>query len=392
MLMFQPTSTEGGPLPSGSFQGHGPSHSARALILALVAAAVVVLLFLIFGHIQRLSEVGRASISALFYSICIALPSAFALSRIPIDFTAKHSKLVVLIRVGILLATTAVGSLFSALLLAAIGVVPWGEYWAEFAFAVRLGAIISLVFGLGISFYETLRYKLQVTALELRTRQIEEERARKLLAEARLSSLESRIHPHFLFNTLNSIAALIPQDPQRAENMVGKLASLLRFSLNASQASLVSLEQELKVVRDYLNIEQARFGQRLRYVIDVPESLLTVAVPPLSIETLVENSVKHAAAPRPQGGEIRIRARLLGVDRIDLEVIDDGPGFSLEKIPEGHGLENLISRLNLLFGVEAHLEVDCEEAHTTVRLSLPILKGAGQGETNASSVARLSGR
>jgi LytS/YehU family sensor histidine kinase len=150
------------------------------------------------------------------------------------------------------------------------------------------------------------------------------------------------------------------------------------------------LDQEIKVVRDYLDIEQARFGPRLRYAIEIPESLLTVAVPPLSIETLVENSVKHAAAPRQQGGEIRIRARSSGADRIEVEVVDDGPGFSLERLPEGHGLENLISRLHLLFGPGARLEADCGETHTTVRLSLPI-SGAGQGETNASSLARLSG-
>ena len=247
-------------------------HSTRALILALLAAAVAVLLLLVVGHVHRLSEIGRTSISALFYSISIALPSAFILSRISIDFTARHPRLVVLLRVGILLATTAVGSSIAALLLTLAGVVPRGEYWVEVAFAIRLGAIISLVFGLGVSFYESLRYKLHLTTLELRTRKLEEERARKLLAEARLSSLESRIHPHFLFNTLNAIAALIPQNPQRAETMVGNLASLLRFSLNAAQASLVPLSQELKVVRDYLEIEQARFGPRLRYAIDVPGS------------------------------------------------------------------------------------------------------------------------
>ena len=102
--------------------------------------------------------------------------------------------------------------------------------------------VISLMFGLSLTTYETLRYKLQAATLELRTRQVEQERAYKLLAEARLSSLESRIHPHFLFNTLNSIAALIPSDPQRAEDTVGKLASLLRFSLNANHSGLVQLE------------------------------------------------------------------------------------------------------------------------------------------------------
>ncbi len=113
-----------------------------------------------------------------------------------------------------------------------------------------------------------MRHRLQFATLELRTQQAEQERAYKLLAEARLSSLASRIHPHFLFNTLNSIASLIPTDPKRAEDTVGKLASLLRFSLSGNQAGLVPLSQELKIVRDYLEIERTRFGQRLRYTID----------------------------------------------------------------------------------------------------------------------------
>jgi LytS/YehU family sensor histidine kinase len=199
---------------------------------------------------------------------------------------------------------------------------------------------------------------------------VEEERGHKLLAEAKLSSLESRIHPHFLFNTLNSIAALIPKDPKRAENMVGKLASLLRFSLNANQTGLVPLGQELKVVRDYLEIENARFGSRLRYAIEVPVALEEVGVPPLSLESLVENSIKHVIAPRPEGGDILITAAVRA-DRVDLEVSDTGPGFALEMIPLGHGLDNLSARLALLFGPGARLAVSRDSARATVRISLP---------------------
>ena len=135
----------------------------------------------------------------------------------------------------------------------------------EFVSSYPISLVITLLIGLSITSFETLRHKLQSATLELRTRQMEQERANKLLVEARLSSLESRIHPHFLFNTLNSISALIPSDPKRAEDTVGKLASLLRFSLNANHSSLVPLAQELKIVRDYLEIESTRFGARLRY-------------------------------------------------------------------------------------------------------------------------------
>ncbi|MGA3343977.1 MAG: histidine kinase [Terracidiphilus sp.] len=218
--------------------------------------------------------------------------------------------------------------------------------------------------------FETLQYKLQAAALELRTRQVEQERAYKLLAEARLTALESRIHPHFLFNTLNSIAALIPKDPQLAEDTVGKLASLLRFSLNANQSGLVPLSQELKIVRDYLEIEKTRFGPRLKYEVKAPTALSDAKVPPLSLQSLVENAVKHVVSKRQQGATIQIVAAGDG-GRILLEVIDDGPGFALEAITPEHGLGNLIARLELLFGAEGRLEVTRENEMTTVRLSFP---------------------
>jgi LytS/YehU family sensor histidine kinase len=226
------------------------------------------------------------------------------------------------------------------------------------------------MFGLSMTAHETLRYKFQAATLELRTKQVEQERAYKLLAEARLSSLESRIHPHFLFNTLNSIAALIPSDPVRAEATVGKLASLLRFSLNSNQHGFVPLGQEMKVVRDYLEIEKTRFGSRLRYEIAVPEDLEDIKVPPLALQSLVENTVKHVVSQRTQGAAIQILGSRDG-GKIRLEVSDDGPGFSLDAITPEHGLGNLIARLELLFGADGQLEVARADEKTAVRISFP---------------------
>jgi len=229
---------------------------------------------------------------------------------------------------------------------------------------------MNLIFGLSISTFETLRYRLQDAQLELRTRQAEQERANKLLAEARLSSLESRIHPHFLFNALNSIAALIPSDPQRAEQTVGNLASLLRFSLNAHHGGLVPLNQEIKIVRDYLEIEKTRFGARLRYQIDLPETLDSVQVPPLALQSLAENAVKHVVGQRPEGASIRVTGSRVG-NRVQLAVLDDGPGFSLDAITPEHGLGNLIDRIELLYGAEGRLEVARENGLTAVSLYFP---------------------
>ena len=270
----------------------------------------------------------------------------------------------------VLICTASAGSLGAGFVLVVIRFHTRAAFWPSFYSVLPFSIVISLMFGLSMSTYETLRFRLQATVLELRTRQVEQERAYKLLAEARLSSLESRIHPHFLFNTLNSIAALIPSDPVRAEDTVGKLASLLRFSLNANQSGLVPLSLELKIVRDYLEIEKTRFGARIRYEITVPEELQDVRVPPLALQSLVENAVKHVAAKRTEGVSIQVTGSR-EANRINLEVIDDGPGFSLDAITPEHGLGNLMGRLELLFGVAGELAVTRNLEKTSVSLAFP---------------------
>jgi sensor histidine kinase YesM len=341
----------------------------RAISITVGAALIIVVLLLSLGKF-RLSETGRELLVALTYCILIALPAVALLTRISHLYAARFPRLIVLMQAGTLACLAVTGSLAAGIIFQLTGLVPRDEYWNEFRAVLPFSVVISLMFGLSISTFETLRYRLQAAVLELRTRQVEQERAYKLLAEARLSSLESRIHPHFLFNTLNSIAALIPSDPARAEATVGKLASLLRFSLNANQSGLAPLWQELKVVRDYLEIEKTRFGARIRYEIAIPESMQDVRVPPLALQTLVENAVKHVVAQRAHGASIQITGSN-DAGNIRLEVIDDGPGFSLEAITPEHGLGNLMARLELLFGAAGRLEVARAGEQTVVRMLFP---------------------
>ncbi|HMD76737.1 MAG TPA: histidine kinase [Terracidiphilus sp.] len=341
----------------------------KLLWIAPTVALICLALIISIGHV-KLSESGAILVSTFVYSVLISLPSAAILTLVSHRYSERYPRLVILVDSFVLLGTATCGTLIGALLLQVLGVVPRGQYWLEFRSDYPISIVISLIVGLGITSFETLRYKLQAATLELRTRQVEQERAYKLLAEAQLSSLESRIHPHFLFNTLNSIAALIPGNPQLAEDTVGKLASLLRFSLNANHASLVPLSQELKIVRDYLEIEKTRFGPRIRYEITVPEALADVKVPPLALQSLVENSVKHVVSQRNQGATIQIVGSTES-SRICLEVLDDGPGFSPGAITPEHGLGNLLARLELLYGSAGRLEVTRENEMTAVRLSFP---------------------
>lgn len=341
----------------------------RGIWIVLSITFAIFLIFLSSGHF-KLSQSGFEIIDALVYTACIAVPSIFLLTQISILCAERLVRLTILFQAITLLCTSTVGTYAGALVLVAVGIIGRSDYWRQANGELPFSITISLIFGLSISSFETLRYKLQAATLELRTRQVEQERAYKLLAEARLSSLESRIHPHFLFNTLNSISALIHSDPVRAEETVGSLASLLRFSLNAHQSGLVPLSQELKIVRDYLEIERTRFAQRLRYAIHAPDSLATVKVPPLALQSLAENSIKHVVARRPQGATIEVTATELA-GRVCLEVRDDGPGFSLPDIAPDHGLANLIARMELLYGANGQLEVLRDNDQTAVRLTFP---------------------
>jgi two-component system, LytTR family, sensor histidine kinase AlgZ len=342
----------------------------RLCAVSVLAALACTLILINFEHPDRISLIVRDFVISLIYSCSIAFLSALVLYRMGRIPFANRPGAGLLTRVCVLLATNAAGCMAAGLLLVWLHLDPWDRYWDRFRFAALFGTVITLTVGLGMNLYQQMRARLETAALEIRTRQMEEERAYKLAAEARLSSLESRIHPHFLFNTLNSIASLIPKDPKRAEDMVGKLASLLRFSLNANQSGIVPLHQELKIVRAYLEIEKARFDARLRYTIEVPEELESIDVPPLSVQCLVENSIKHVIAHRPEGGEIRVTVSA-EADRVELAVSDSGPGFAWDAIPLGHGLDNLASRLALLCGPDARLEAARNGKFATVRMSLP---------------------
>ncbi len=341
----------------------------RSVLFLPAVAAFIVLLFLTMGH-ARISQTGSRFIGALIYSVFIGTPSTILLTWISFRWTRRMGRLVLVPQAAVLLLAATLGSLAAAAVCQWVGFIGSDGWWHEFRTSYPFAVVITLVVGMSMTTYQTVRQQLHSATLELRSQQVEQERAYKLLAEARLSSLESRLQPHFLFNTLNSIAALIPSNPERAEVTVEKLASLLRFSLATNLTGFVPLAQELKFVRDYLEIESTRFGPRLMYEIDVPATLLEVNTPPMALQSLVENAVKHVAAQRPEGVRLRITGQLHnGIMR--LEVTDDGPGFSLDAIAPEHGLGNLVARLELLYADRGKLFVTRRDTLTVVGLEFP---------------------
>ena len=213
------------------------------------------------------------------------------------------------------------------------------------------------------SAYHAVAYHREVRARDLRAARLEGS-----LVQAKLDSLQGRLRPHFLFNTLNSIGALIQEQPAAAQQMLGSLSELLRASLHAEPSREVTLERELDLVRQYVSIQQMRFQDRLSVSIETEPDVLHAYVPHLVLQPLVENAIQHGIAPREAPGHVRIAAGRAG-SRLRLVVEDDGiatdgaraggrvNGESSSSAGSGFGLSSTKARLQHLYGREATLEV-----------------------------------
>ncbi len=198
-------------------------------------------------------------------------------------------------------------------------------------------------------------------------------RLKARLAEARLLALRTQLHPHFLFNTLNSIAVLMRRDLSAAERMLNGLSDLLRVTLERAGEQLVTLAEELAYVRSYVGIESERFPDRLTVHFDVDPATLSARVPNLLFQPLVENAIRHGVAPRAAPGRIEIAARRRN-GALELSVRDDGPGLpspSLDSLPLGVGLTNTRHRLEALYGRD-HRFVVANAPHGGVQATIVI--------------------
>ena len=345
-----------------------------ARIGAVIVAAATVVMLGFSGVTWRTPwrQVGEAFGIALLFSCVIAPMLAVVMPRVARSVRCRYAfpfDWLVLVATMISLATA--GSFLAILILAAVGYLKGAGIIATWmAGSLKISILITLTFGIFTTVLESMRSRLNEATVALRTKERDEAEARRLAAEAQLASIESRVQPHFLFNTLNSIAALVHDDPAGAERMTGQLASLLRSALDSTATPLVTLDEELRVVRAYLDIERVRFGDRLRYSVELGDGTAQKQVPRMALQTLVENSVKYAVSPRPRGGSIVVRASTVD-GRVRVSVEDDGPGFEAEHRLAGHGLDLLTGRLAMLFGDRASLRVDSRPGSTTVTIEVP---------------------
>ena len=224
------------------------------------------------------------------------------------------------------------------------------------------------------------------------------EEQKRLLLEARLDALQRQINPHFLFNTLNSIASLVRFRPEQARELIVKLANILRALLK-DHDSYVKLRDELSFTDDYLDIEVVRFGaEKLHVVKEIDPVTLDLPVPSMLLQPLIENSIKHGLEPRISGGTITLRSRLQ-LGRMVIEVEDDGVGIAPGRSHTsgvlrgtGIGMKNVRERLEVLFGKDAHFDVTSRPGRgTKVTLAIPVHdEQNGEGQTDPPRLSTRS--
>ncbi len=236
----------------------------------------------------------------------------------------------------------------------------------------KFSGLVPLFVGTGILLY-LLAVVVHYLILAFESSRDVERRALELQAlarEAEVKALKAQIQPHFLFNSLNSISALTTVDPAKARDMSQRLAEFLRRTLKLASTQTIALSEEISLVEDFLAIEQVRFGSRLSFSKQIDEEASTCMVPPLLLQPLVENAIKHGIANLVEGGAISLEARHRG-SRLVLIVTNPCDPDSNAKLSKGVGLENVRGRLSSVYGNEARLDTQRNDGVFRAEISLP---------------------
>jgi two-component system LytT family sensor kinase len=303
------------------------------------------------GSPPRLPEILFASGDWLIYAVLT--PAVFAVAaRWPLarPNLVSHTLVHLAISLVFCAAWAGAGAVLRAALMPEALAGGFGMHFVSWLF-------ITLPFGVAVylavvGIEHAIRYFTEARDRELQNAQLAEQ-----LSAAQLAALQAQLNPHFLFNTLNTIAVLVRDgDRTGAARLIEHLSEVLRGSLRRRRGPEVPLEEELDLVREYLAIEQARFSDRLRVTVDVDAAVLAAAVPVLAVQHLVENAIRHGIARSPDAKAVTVTARRDGED-LEIAVSDDGSGISEGAALPGHGIVNTQIRLRALYGGRASLVV-----------------------------------
>jgi len=229
-------------------------------------------------------------------------------------------------------------------------------------------AVAGLAWGMYIGTLGWTIVYIRIT--ERRAQEHREGKMQLALREAELRALEAQINPHFLFNCLNSIRGLVVEDPQKAQDMITRFATLLRYNLNHDTRHTVPLAAEAEVVNDYLALEKARFEDRLRCQVTIDPAAASLLVPPMILQTLIENALKHGIGRLPDGGDLQIRAAANNGTLV-LEVENTGELTDSRSGGTQVGLNNIRERLRILYGDRASLSLQNRSGTVVARVEIP---------------------
>jgi sensor histidine kinase YesM len=220
---------------------------------------------------------------------------------------------------------------------------------------------LGVMFGSIITYFFSSREQIAESQAQIQEEKIKRLTSEKKAAEANLKLLQAQIEPHFLFNTLSNVLSLLDTNSQKGKSMLVDFIQYLRASLSKIRQEQATLGQEMDMIRAYLSIFKVRMGDRLQYRIDLPENLKAISFPPMLIQPLVENAIKHGLEPKVDGGEILIS----GIEKnglLRLAVVDSGDGF-IEGRESGMGLANVRERLQSLYGESGRLILEENQPH-----------------------------
>ncbi len=331
--------------------------------------SVIVIFFLLqeISGIDSLRELFVLIVYLMFYIQPIGFSMAYLMNAVPYEnFKSK-----ILVWLTAIPAATLAGWIGSIIGIHLIRMILKIHAMPPATWQGRLEqCLYFLLFGGLSSVFFELRGKLGDTVQKLAAKEVNEQKLQRMRIEAELEALRTKVNPHFLFNTLNSIASLIQSQPDAAEEMVQKLSVLFRYSLDSGNHQFIKLEEEVDVIRKYLDIEKIRLGDRLSCTIKMDPALKNVAIPPLLLQPLIENAVKHGIGPKPRGGAI-----LLSFNRKDknclIQIKDTGMGYQEnEDNKRGFGLKSVRQRLERYYPETHHFSISGQDG-TQISILIP---------------------
>lgn len=231
--------------------------------------------------------------------------------------------------------------------------------------------LVSIIFLSVVMMIWSMIYFIFQLFVNFKKTEVEKWKLEAAVKDAELLALKSQINPHFIFNSLNNIRSLVIENPEKARDMITHLSGLLRYSVQFNNKEKVPLSRELEIVQNYLNLESIQFEDRLEYSLEIKPSTLDIEIPPMSVQLLVENAIKHGISDLPEGGKIRIKS-YQEESELNVEVINTGQ-LSKKKSGTGIGLKNAGERLKLLFGKKSSLSVkNLNSTSVLAKFSIPI--------------------